>query len=166
MRTTSWNGRSRATSAAPPAEPVRATGLRLGGAASSSLPIALTADRRSHVVSADRPVAATTPHCRTECGLDPSPGCGRIPACWFAQSYLPSGGIDQGFFDGRPIVDLEASIALDGGATLALGARNAFNTYPDEGARAIPVGEKCSEYTPWGFNGACYYVRVGYGWGG
>ena len=22
-----------------------------------------------------------------------------------------------------------------------------------------------SEYTPWGFNGAYYYVRVGYGWG-
>ncbi len=83
----------------------------------------------------------------------------------FAQSYLPSGGIDQGFFDGRPIVDLEASIALGGGTTLAVGAQNAFNTYPDESARAMSVGEKYSEYTPWGFNGAYYYVRIGYGWG-
>ena len=83
----------------------------------------------------------------------------------FAQVYLPSGGIEQGFFGGKPIVDLEASVALGGGTTLALGAQNAFNTYPDESARAMSVGEKYSEYTPWGFNGAYYYVRVGYGWG-
>ena len=84
----------------------------------------------------------------------------------FAQIYLPSGGITQGFFDGRPILDLEASIALGGGSTLAIGAQNALNTYPDESARAMSVGEKYSEYTPWGFNGAYYYVRIGYGWGG
>ena len=83
----------------------------------------------------------------------------------FAQLYVPSGGIEQGFFDGRPILDLEASIDLGGGATLAVGAQNAFNTYPDESARAMSVGEKYSEYTPWGFNGAYYYVRIGYGWG-
>ena len=84
----------------------------------------------------------------------------------FAQSYLPSAGIAQGFFDGRPILDVEASIALGGGTTLAIGAQNALNTYPDESARAMSVGEKYSEYTPWGFNGAYYYVRIGYGWGG
>ena len=83
----------------------------------------------------------------------------------FAQLYAPSGGIEQGFFDGRPILDLEASIALGGGVTLAVGAQNALNTYPDESARAMSVGEKYSEYTPWGFNGAYYYVRIGYGWG-
>ena len=82
----------------------------------------------------------------------------------FAQLYVPSGGIEQGFFDGRPILDLEASIALGGGTTLAIGAQNALNTYPDESARAMSVGERYSEYTPWGFNGAYYYVRVGYGW--
>ena len=65
----------------------------------------------------------------------------------FARSYLPSGGIEQGFFDGRPIVDLEASIALGGGTTLAVGAENAFNTYPDESAQAMSVGERYSEYT-------------------
>ena len=82
----------------------------------------------------------------------------------FAQLYVPSGGIEQGFFDGRPILDLEASIALGRGTTLAIGAQNALNTYPDESARAMSVGERYSEYTPWGFNGAYYYVRVGYGW--
>ncbi len=83
----------------------------------------------------------------------------------FAQIYVPSGGIEQGFFDGRPVVDLELNIALGGGTTLAVGGQNAFNTYPQETARAMSVGEKYSEYTPWGFNGAYYYVRVGYGWG-
>ena len=28
------------------------------------------------------------------------------------------------------------------------------------------VGERYSEYTPWGFSGAYYYVRIGYDWGG
>ena len=68
----------------------------------------------------------------------------------FAQVYLPSGGIEQGFFDGKPIVDLEGSIALGGGATLAVGGQNVFNTSPDESARAMSVGEKYSEYTPVG----------------
>ena len=83
----------------------------------------------------------------------------------FAQAFLPSAGIDQGFFAARPVIDLELSIALGGGATLAVGGQNAFNTYPQVTARAMSVGEKYSEYTPWGFNGAYYYVRVGYGWG-
>ena len=83
----------------------------------------------------------------------------------FAQAFLPAAGIEQGFFDGRPLVDLELSIALGGGTTLAVGGQNAFNSYPQVPARAMSVGEKYSEYTPWGFNGAYYYVRVGYGWG-
>ena len=83
----------------------------------------------------------------------------------FAQTYLPSGGIEQGFFAGQPIVDLEASMGLGGGTTLAVGGQNAFNTFPDESARARSVGEKYSEYTPWGFNGAYYYARIRYAWG-
>ena len=83
----------------------------------------------------------------------------------FAQIYLPSGGIEQGFFAGQPIVDLEASMGLGGGTTLAVGGQNAFNTFPDESARARSVGEKYSEYTPWGFNGAYYYARIRYAWG-
>ena len=84
----------------------------------------------------------------------------------FARVYDPTGGIDNGFFAGRPVVDLELSIDAGGGATVALGAQNAFDTYPDESARAMSVGERYSEYTPWGFNGAYYYARLGYGWGG
>ena len=83
----------------------------------------------------------------------------------FAQTYLPSGGIDQGFFSGRPIVDLEANIPLGRATTLAVGGQNVFGTYPAESARAMSVGEKYSEYTPWGFNGGYYYVRLSYKWG-
>ena len=83
----------------------------------------------------------------------------------FALIYDPSGGIDNGFFAGRPVVDLDLTIDAGGGATVAIGARNVLDTYPDESARAMSVGEKYSEYTPWGFNGAYYYVRLGYGWG-
>ena len=83
----------------------------------------------------------------------------------FNQVFLPLGGIEQGFFAGRPIVDVEASLDLYDGTTLAFGAQNLFDTYPQESARAMSVGEKYSEYTPWGFNGAYYYARVRYGWG-
>ena len=83
----------------------------------------------------------------------------------FRQAFIPSAGIEQGFFDGRPIVDVEGSIDLYDGVTLAVGAQNLLNTYPDESARAMSVGEKYSEYTPWGFNGAYYYVRIRYAWG-
>ena len=83
----------------------------------------------------------------------------------FARIFDPTGGIENGFFAGRPIVDLELTVAAGGGATVAVGAQNVLDTYPDESARAMSVGEKYSEYTPWGFNGAYYYVRLGYGWG-
>ncbi len=83
----------------------------------------------------------------------------------FNQVFLPLGGIEQGFFDGRPTVDVEVSLDLYDGTTLAFGAQNLFDTYPQESARAMSVGEKYSEYTPWGFNGAYYYARIGYGWG-
>ncbi len=83
----------------------------------------------------------------------------------FGQVFIPSAGIGQGFFDGRPIVDVEGSIDLYDGTTLAIGVQNLFDTYPDESARAMSVGERYSEYTPWGFNGAYYYARIRYAWG-
>ena len=55
----------------------------------------------------------------------------------FAMIYDPTGGIDNGFFAGRPVVDLELTIDAGGGATVAIGAQNAFDTYPDERARAL-----------------------------
>ena len=83
----------------------------------------------------------------------------------FGEVFIPSGGIDQGFFDGRPIIDVEASIELREDTTLVVGAQNVLDTYPQVSARAASVGEKYSEYTPWGFNGAYFYTRIAYTWG-
>ncbi len=80
--------------------------------------------------------------------------------------FDPSGGLEQGFFDGRPIVDLELSLPLGQGTTLALGGQNVFDTYSQVSVIANAFGEQYSEYMPWGYSGAYYYVRIGYGWGG
>ena len=79
--------------------------------------------------------------------------------------FAPSGGLAQGFFAGRPIVDLELGLPVGEGTTLAVGGRNLFDTYSQVSAIAMSVGEQYSEYTPWGYSGAYYYVRIGYGWG-
>ena len=80
--------------------------------------------------------------------------------------FDPAAGLQQGFFDGRPIVDLELSVPLGSGTTLAVGGQNVFDTYSQVSVIANAVGEQYSEYMPWGYSGAYYYVRVGYGWGG
>ena len=80
--------------------------------------------------------------------------------------FDPSGGLEQGFFDGRPIVDLEMSVPVGQGTTLAVGGQNVFDTYSQVSVIAHAVGEQYSEYMPWGYSGAYYYVRIGYGWGG
>ena len=54
---------------------------------------------------------------------------------------------------------------LGEGTTLAIGGRNIFDTYSQVSAIAGSVGEQYSEYTPWGYSGAYYYVRIRYGWG-
>ena len=79
--------------------------------------------------------------------------------------FDPSGGLEQGFFAGRPIVDLELSVDVGQGTTLSVGAQNLLNTYSQESVVAMSVGERYSEYTPWGYSGSYYYVRLGYGWG-
>ena len=71
----------------------------------------------------------------------------------------------QTLFGGKPVVDIEVSIPISDGTTLAVGSQNVFNTFPDESPTARSVGERYSEYTPWGFNGGYYYARVRYAWG-
>ena len=70
----------------------------------------------------------------------------------------------QTLFNGKPVLDLEVSIPLTERATLAFGGQNVFNTFPDVSPNATSVGELYSEYTPWGFNGGYYYVRLSYTW--
>ena len=79
--------------------------------------------------------------------------------------FDPSGGLAQGFFDGRPIVDLELSVDLRRGTALSVGGQNVLDTYSQESVLANIVGERYSEYIPWGYSGAYYYARIGYDWG-
>ena len=68
----------------------------------------------------------------------------------------------QTLFSGKPVFDLEVGLPLSEETSLAIGARNAFNTFPDVSPNATSVGEQYSEYTPWGFNGAYFYFRLAY----
>ena len=66
----------------------------------------------------------------------------------------------QTLFSGKPVFDLEVGLPLSEETSLAIGARNALNTFPDVSPNATSVGEQYSEYTPWGFNGAYFYFRL------
>ena len=65
----------------------------------------------------------------------------------YGEIFAPSGGLAQGFFAGRPIVDLEIGLPIGEGATLAVGGRNLFDVYSQVSAIAMSVGERYSEYT-------------------
>ena len=67
----------------------------------------------------------------------------------------------QTLFNGKPVFDLEVGLPLSEETSLAIGARNAFNTFPDVSPNATSVGEQYSEYTPWGFNGAYFLLPPG-----
>ena len=68
-------------------------------------------------------------------------------------------------YPARILLDVEASRTFADRWTLAIGAQNALNTYPEEypGA-AAGVGNRFGQFTPFGFNGGYYYTRVSYGW--
>ncbi len=68
-------------------------------------------------------------------------------------------------YPARILLDVEASRTFAERWTLAIGAQNALNTYPEEypGA-AAGVGNRFGQFTPFGFNGGYYYTRVRYGW--
>ena len=70
---------------------------------------------------------------------------------------------DGNTYDGKSIVDLEGAYMFNENLTVILGAQNAFDTLPDKnpGARA-GVGNRYSQFSPFGFNGAYYYLRVKY----
>ncbi len=68
---------------------------------------------------------------------------------------------DGAVYDGEFIVDAEAAYTWKERATFVLGAQNLFNTFPDEnvGARS-GVGNRYSQFTPFGFNGGFWYARL------
>ena len=96
--------------------------------------------------------------------------------------FLVRGSYWGGYFDGeqpyyesspdktidypaRILFDVEAAHTVANRWTLTLGAQNVLNTFPEEypGA-AAGVGNTYGQFTPFGFNGAFFYSRLGYSW--
>ena len=84
---------------------------------------------------------------------------------WFdSEDYLQNPDVEgTGEYTGRVIFDLETSYTVGSGLTLTLGGRNILNTYPDENPNAAgSVGNKYGQFSPFGFDGAFWYAKVGY----
>jgi iron complex outermembrane receptor protein len=72
-------------------------------------------------------------------------------------------------FGARWITDVDVSYRMRGGFTAAIGANNALGVYPEQNFRS-PTGADNSnagifpynQISPFGFNGAFYYVRLGW----
>ena len=75
-------------------------------------------------------------------------------------------GADAPILNGREIVDLEASVDITEGTTLAVGGQNVFDVFSDRSdLLADALGVPYSQFTPWGFSGGYYYLRINYRWG-
>ena len=66
-------------------------------------------------------------------------------------------------YSGKALLDLELGIPVGENVTLAIGAENLLNTYPDVNMfGAYTVGNQYGQFSPFGFNGAYYYTRLSY----
>ena len=75
-------------------------------------------------------------------------------------------GADSPLLEGRYILDLEASIRLGEGVTLAFGGQNVLNTFSQRMDLFAQIfGLPYSQFTPWGLSGGYYYARLNYSWG-
>ena len=70
---------------------------------------------------------------------------------------------DGNVYDGKTLVDLEAAYAFSEALSVVVGAQNAFDETPDDNpGAAAGVGNRYSQFSPFGFNGAYWYARVRY----
>jgi len=68
---------------------------------------------------------------------------------------------DGEFYSGKSILDLEAAYTWNDNTTIVLGMQNALDETPDENPNAAAgVGNQYSQYSPFGFNGGFWYLRV------
>ena len=69
-------------------------------------------------------------------------------------------------YSGKALLDAQLGIPFGENVTLAIGGENVLSTYPEEnGFGALTVGNRYGQFSPFGFNGAYYYVRLNYSWG-
>ena len=71
---------------------------------------------------------------------------------------------DDETYNGKVLFDLETSVSFnDDASAIAVGAQNILNTYPDENPNAADtIGNRYSQFTPFGFGGAFWYVKYSY----
>ncbi len=71
---------------------------------------------------------------------------------------------DDQTYSGKVLFDLETSISFDEAqSAIAIGVQNILNTYPDEHELAKErTGNKYSQFSPFGFGGAFWYVKYSY----
>jgi len=70
---------------------------------------------------------------------------------------------DGNEYDGKYLVDAEVAYDFNENVTVTLGGQNIFDETPDDNPGAAGgVGNRYSQFSPFGFNGAYYYVRLGY----
>jgi iron complex outermembrane receptor protein len=62
--------------------------------------------------------------------------------------------------DAQVTVDLELGYDITENVSLAIGAQNAFDSYPDTNPWGGVAGSRYPQYGPAGFNGGFYYVRT------
>ncbi|MDA8016700.1 MAG: TonB-dependent receptor [Thermoanaerobaculia bacterium] len=66
-------------------------------------------------------------------------------------------------YGGEYLFDVEGSYTWNKHITFTVGGQNVFNTYPDENPNAAAgVGNRYSQYTPFGFNGGFWYAKMGF----
>ncbi len=70
---------------------------------------------------------------------------------------------DGNIYDGEFLVDAEAAYQINDQMGVVIGAQNIFDQFPEEnpGARG-GVGNRYSQFSPFGFNGGFWYARFNY----
>ena len=69
-------------------------------------------------------------------------------------------------YGGKALLDLELGIPVGENFMVAIGGENVLNTYPEVNMfGAQTVGNQYGQFSPFGFNGAYYYMRLNYTWG-
>ena len=71
---------------------------------------------------------------------------------------------DDQTYSGKVLFDLETGISFDEAKSIiSIGGQNILNTYPDEHEKARDrTGNKYSQFSPFGFGGAFWYVKYSY----
>ena len=68
-------------------------------------------------------------------------------------------------YPGEWIVDFEVDYKIGSGVSIAGGAQNALNQFTEISPSQYAVGSQFSQASPFGFNGAYWYMRLNYSWG-